>query len=165
MSKAGNPYQRKKRGAGTARCLTIVGGVRDGWVVTRRGHWKTVRARGADLAASAGRSASPLDIALISSAVPSSKPPPSPHTTDTPRYIAESVLECLYSVDTKHRAVLTQDRQGLVHVRCEMWDLSEWEHRGIAFRKPIGKGVTITDTIENARVLARERLVELGAAL
>lgn len=32
-----------------------------------------------------------------------------------------------------------------------------------AFWNPVGRGTTITDTIANARKLARERLVELGA--
>src|SRR5580658_358631 len=95
-----------------------------------------------------------------SAAVPTSTLPP-PDTTHTPRYTAESVLECLYSADTKHRAVLTRDGRGLLHVRCQVWDLSEWERLGSGFWNPVGKGATITDTIENARLLAQERLREL----
>src|SRR5258708_2097742 len=44
------------------RRLTIVGGVRDAWVVVRRGRWGTVRARVASPAWVPGRSASPLDV-------------------------------------------------------------------------------------------------------
>ena len=73
------------------------------------------------------------------------------------------MLECLYSLDKNHRAVLTRDGKGLVRVRCESWNLSEWEQSGIGFWNPRGKGATITDTIDNARALARERLIELGA--
>jgi hypothetical protein len=45
----------------TIRLLTIVGGVRERLLVTRRGRGKTVCARGADLAWSSGPSTSPLD--------------------------------------------------------------------------------------------------------
>jgi hypothetical protein len=43
-----------------------------------------------------------------------------------------------------------------------MWDLSEWENSGFAFWSPVGQGTTITDTIDNAQLLAREKLRELG---
>jgi hypothetical protein len=93
----------------------------------------------------------------------SSSLPPPPDTTRTPRYRYQ-VLECIYSADSSYRAVLTRDDRGLIHVSCEKWDLSEWEHCGYAFWSPIGRGETITDTVDNGRKLARERLVELGAA-
>jgi hypothetical protein len=44
-----------------------------------------------------------------------------------------------------------------------MWDLSDWEHCGQAFWSQVGRGNTITDTIDNARLLAREKLLEFGA--
>src|SRR5207253_369700 len=47
--------------------LTIAGAGRDTWVVMRRGRWKTVCARGADLAPSRGRSASPLEATIVTS--------------------------------------------------------------------------------------------------
>lgn len=93
--------------------------------------------------------------------MPSSQPPP-PDTSRTPRYRYE-VLECIYSANNSHRAVLTRDDRGLFHVSCEKWDLSEWEHCGYGFWSPIGSGATITDTVDNARKLGRERLLELGA--
>ena len=91
------------------------------------------------------------------------KPAPAPNKTDTPRYIDNSVLECIYPADGEYRAVVTRDAAGLLHVRCEMWDTSEWDSSNIAFWIPFGQGATLTDTIENARILARERLRELGA--
>ena len=93
--------------------------------------------------------------------MPSSLPPP-PDTTRMPRHRHE-VLECIYSADNGYRAVLTRDGRGLFHVSCEKWDLSEWELCGYGIWSPIGSGVTIADTIDNARKLGRERLVELGA--
>ena len=45
--------------------LTIVGGVRERFVVTRRGRWKTVCARGADPALLGRRSTSPLEAATV----------------------------------------------------------------------------------------------------
>ena len=51
------------------RRLTIPGAGRDTLVVMRRGRWKTVWARGADQAASAGCSASPLGAFLDTSSL------------------------------------------------------------------------------------------------
>ena len=76
------------------------------------------------------------------------------------------MLECLYSADTEYRAVLSLDARGLIHVSCEKWTRSQrWDGSNFAHWLSVGKGMTITDTIENARVLARERLIELGAAV
>jgi hypothetical protein len=76
------------------------------------------------------------------------------------------VLECLYSADTEYRAVLTLDARGVIRVNCEKWITSErWDGSNFAHWLTVGEGLTITDTIENARVLARERLTELGAAV
>jgi len=47
-------------------------------------------------------------------------------------------------------------------IHNEMWNLSEWENPGIAFWSPVGLGTTITDTVDSARSLAGERLLELG---
>src|SRR5436190_19422681 len=54
---------RRNRSAGVCEscALTIVGTVRDAWVVGRRGRWKTVCARVARQALLRGRSTSPLD--------------------------------------------------------------------------------------------------------
>ena len=87
--------------------------------------------------------------------------PPPPDTSKVPRHRYE-VLECLYSSDKGTRALLLRDERGLIHVSCEEWDLSEWEHAGYGFWNPLGSGTTITDTVDNARKLARERLAELG---
>jgi hypothetical protein len=73
--------------------------------------------------------------------------PPSPDRTHSPRYVNWSVLECVYSADLKHRAVLARDNRGNVHVCCEMWDVSDWAECGRAFWCPVGRGGTITDTI------------------
>src|SRR5947208_6271701 len=53
---------RRNRSAGVCEscALTIVGTVRDAWVVGRRGRWKTVCARVARQALLRGRSTSPL---------------------------------------------------------------------------------------------------------
>jgi hypothetical protein len=48
--------------------LTIVGGVRERLVDTRRGRWKTVCARGSDLALLGGPSTSPLEGAINAAA-------------------------------------------------------------------------------------------------
>src|ERR1700722_18907061 len=60
------------------------------------------------------------------------------------------------------RAVLFRDSIGNIRVRCEMWDLSDWESYSGAFWNQVTQGTTISDTIDNARLLARERLLELG---
>src|SRR6266478_2323805 len=53
-------YFLRRYGSCVGCPLTIVGAGREVWVVKRRGRWKTVCARGANLAAVAGRSTSPL---------------------------------------------------------------------------------------------------------
>lgn len=68
----------------------------------------------------------------------------------------------MYSEDLRHRAVLVRDSSGYLRVRYEKWDLSEWENSGYAFWGQVGQGTTITDTIDNARLLAREMLLEFG---
>src|SRR5215472_3789278 len=94
-----------------------------------------------------------------------SAPPPAPDVALVPQYVDSSVLECLYSIDKKFRAVITRDKQDLIHVRCEVWDVFDWESSGTCLWRPVGKGAALTDTVESARVLARGRLVELGAGL
>jgi hypothetical protein len=88
--------------------------------------------------------------------------PPPPDTTHVPRHRHE-VLECVYSPDKSHRALLVRDDRGLIHISCQTWDLSEWENLGYGFWNPVGQGMSITDTIDNARKLAQERLRELGS--
>ena len=93
------------------------------------------------------------------------KKPPSPAKDRMPRYVNQTVIECVYSMDCYHRAVLARDSNGNVRIHCESWDLSEWEACGAAFWSPLGKSETITDTVENARSLARESLREVGAKM
>jgi hypothetical protein len=90
-----------------------------------------------------------------------SQPPP-PDKGHIPRYVNQAVVECVYSQDSRLRAVLVRDGTENLRIRCERWDVSEWENSSFAFWSPVGHGTTITDTVENARLLARERLRELG---
>jgi hypothetical protein len=80
--------------------------------------------------------------------------PPPPDTTKLLHRSAE--VERVYSFDKRFCAVLLRDDRGFFRVACEMWELSA---RG-GFWNPVGKA-TITDTIENARRLALERLRKL----
>jgi predicted Rdx family selenoprotein len=89
-------------------------------------------------------------------------PPPPPDKSSMPRH-RHQALEIVYSSDDAYRALLLRDNGGLIRISCEKWDLSEWERSGRGFWNPTGSGTTITDTIDSARKLARERLVELGA--
>ena len=89
--------------------------------------------------------------------------PPPPDTNKIPRYKDKIFVECIYSDDLKYRAVLLRDNSANLHIRCEMWDLAEWEDGSGAFWVQVTQGTTITDTIGNARSLARERLLALGA--
>jgi hypothetical protein len=91
--------------------------------------------------------------------------PPQPDTSQLARYVDESAVECIYSDDLHYRAVLLSDSANNFRVRCEKWDLSEWENSGIGYWMQVTQGTTITDSIDNARLLARERLLELGARL
>jgi hypothetical protein len=91
--------------------------------------------------------------------------PPQPDTNKVPRYVDETAVECIYSDDLHHRAVLLSDSANNFRVRCEKWDVSEWETSGIGFWMQVTQGTTMTDSIDTARLLARERLLELGARL
>jgi hypothetical protein len=90
-------------------------------------------------------------------------PPPPPDTSKIPRYKDKTFVECIYSDDLKYRAVLLRDGSGILHIRREMWDVAEWEVCSSAFWVQVTQGTTITDTIDNARSLGRERLLALGA--
>jgi hypothetical protein len=89
----------------------------------------------------------------------SSAPPPD--ITKIPQHLYE-VLEVIYSSSNTYRALILRDDKGLMRVTCEMWNLSELEHLGTGYWGQVGKGATITDTIGSARILARERLREVG---
>src|ERR1700683_4921273 len=91
-------------------------------------------------------------------------PPPPPDTSQMLQH-RYKVLECSYSSNNTYRALLIQDDRGHFRVSCEKWDTSDWEYCADAFWSQIGRGITLTDTLENARKLARERLVELEAGL
>ncbi|SRR6266699_6466318 len=96
----------------------------------------------------------------------SPQPPPEPDKARFPSYIGNETLEAHYSKDARQRAVLTRDGEGLLRVRLERWVVYDWgTERAWAGWLPVGTRATITDTLDNARRLAQERLVELEQSL
>ena len=85
------------------------------------------------------------------------KPPP-PDTTVPFGSDMEREIEAIYSPTKKYRAVVTRDQAGLFRVHAQRWDNEDWDVGGSPHWCPYTRGVTITDTLENARMLARDKL-------
>ena len=81
-----------------------------------------------------------------------------PDLTHVPSFFNESVVELLYSRKNNSRAIIARNSQANFHVFVEHWDISDWEYTSRGFWIPEGGGKTITDTLETARILAREKL-------
>jgi len=86
--------------------------------------------------------------------------PPSPDTSVRFRHVDEEEIECLYSPQQEYRVGITRDQVGRYRVRRERWNTSDWDVAAVAFWSDDDARVTITDTLENARKLAAERLSE-----
>ncbi len=86
----------------------------------------------------------------------SAEPPP-PDTAARPSYIGETILEVLFSRDNQHRAIITQDSQGFFRVHRDRWWIGDLD-LGKAFWIQDDHHATITDSADNARVLAQEAL-------
>jgi hypothetical protein len=85
-------------------------------------------------------------------------PPPPPDIAHVPSFSGQTVVDTLYS-DSKHcRAIITRDTPGTYRVYVQSWDTSDWKIAGEAFWSGHGSG-SLTDTLEVARTLAREKLV------
>lgn len=83
---------------------------------------------------------------------------PPPDTESWPSYISEEVHELIFSDSKERRAVITEDTQGLFRVHTDYWCLSDFDYIGEGYWVQDDHFATITDTIENARKLAREAL-------
>lgn len=78
-------------------------------------------------------------------------------------YAGETIQDVVYSADDNFRTVIGVDERGTFRLHCEKWLLfATWEEIEPLWA-PVGEGNTLTDTLENARLLAKERLTELGA--
>jgi len=84
-------------------------------------------------------------------------PPPPPDLSQQPSIAGQSVDEILYSESKSERAIITHDTSGIHRIHVQFWDSSDWKAGQGAFWYD-GGGGTLTDTIEQARKLARERL-------
>lgn len=82
-----------------------------------------------------------------------------PDLHSIPSFFNEEVVEISFSQNSKFRAIITKRKEGTFCVRREKWDLSEWEFIGKGFWNPNEPGTTLTDRIETARTLAREKLL------
>ncbi len=85
-----------------------------------------------------------------------------PDTEHRPAIVGQTVVEVIYSATTMVRGIITVDPRGVYRVRTELWDNRDWESGGTPFWSQIHLG-TFTDTLENARVLCRERMAETEA--
>ena len=67
-------------------------------------------------------------------------------------------IDILYSSTKKHRVVVTRDAAGRFWVDEERWHTGDAETKEPSHWCPYGRTSTITDTLENARQLGREKL-------
>ena len=81
-----------------------------------------------------------------------------PDIHQVPKFHSEDVVEVLFSLNNNFRAIITKTRQGTYHVMREKWDLSDWEQIGEGYWNPDDRFKTLTDRLETARELAREKL-------
>jgi hypothetical protein len=85
--------------------------------------------------------------------------PPPPETDSHPTIDGQTVVEVIYSPRHEVRGIITVDSTGTYQVRTEYWNVRHWEDERVAFWNQ-GLLGTRTDTLDNARVLCRERLAE-----
>jgi len=83
-----------------------------------------------------------------------------PDIHNEPKFIAEDVVEILYSRKKTYRAIITRTQQHTFHIRRERWDLSDWDIIGEGYWNPDDPFTTLTDRLDTARTLAREKLAE-----
>jgi hypothetical protein len=89
--------------------------------------------------------------------------PPPPDIEGGPTIAGQTLVEVIYSVGNHIRGIITVDPKGLYRVRTEVWDTGDWDSARIAFWNQ-GLLGTITDTLDNARVLCHERIAETRGA-
>ena len=88
---------------------------------------------------------------------------PPPDTQSRPSYHSEAVVEVLYSETKQRRAVITQDRDLHFRVHTDYWCLADFDYIGQGYWAQDDRFATITDTLERARVLAKEALNALSS--
>jgi hypothetical protein len=90
-----------------------------------------------------------------------SRPPP-PDTSAPVRIAGQRLVEEFFSPDQMHRILITQDESGVYRVRSFRWCVEDWEVGGGVFWMQDDTFSTMTDTLDDARRLARERVTELS---
>ena len=88
----------------------------------------------------------------------SGKTPPPPDTSAQFRHISQSEVEIVYSRSNVYRVIVAQDERSLFRLHAERWDTDDWDVGSSPHWCPYGAGVSITDTLANARKLASEKL-------
>jgi hypothetical protein len=87
------------------------------------------------------------------------RPTSNPTPLNVPRTLCgRPVVETLASSSGFHLALITQDPPGHFHVHRLHWCTEDLPLSGQAFWEPDDSSAVITDTIEQARCLARELL-------
>jgi hypothetical protein len=85
-------------------------------------------------------------------------PPPPPDVSHWPSIAGQNIDEILYSESKYERAIITRDASGIYRIHMQSWDTSDWKDGYGAFWCDRGSG-SLTDKIELARKLAREKLL------
>ena len=91
----------------------------------------------------------------------SKRPPPPPDTSALVPVRGQHVMEEFFSHDRWQRVSILRDDSGIFRVRSFRWCIDDWEVAGRAFWIQVDAMNTMTDTMDDARRLAREYLMGL----
>jgi len=83
--------------------------------------------------------------------------PPPPDTENRPTIVGQTVVDVIYSATNTVRGIISVDSNGVYRVRTEFWDTGDWLTARVAFWNQGHLG-TVTDTLDSARLLCRERM-------
>jgi hypothetical protein len=86
------------------------------------------------------------------------EPPPPPDRTAPFSHLGEEEIESRYSRSGLYRIIVSRDRAGRYRIHRQRWDTGDWDVARVAQWLEDDRMATITDTLENARSLARQRL-------
>ena len=90
---------------------------------------------------------------------------PEPDVGQQPTFHGEELVEVKYSKRRRNRAAITHDRQARYRVHLQSWDTSGWKVGGSPTWIPSDRFACFADTLDRARDIAREALLNTPEGL
>jgi hypothetical protein len=88
--------------------------------------------------------------------------PPPPDTSAHVKVCGQQIVEEFFSPNQWQRATIYQDEKGIFRIRLYRWCIDDWEAAGAAFWAQVDAMNTMTDTLDNARRIAKEYLANIN---